>query len=163
MREVEYCGHPDRVELLPGTREALNALSAAGYLLVVITNQSGIGRGYFTESDFLAVQAELERQVGRRFEGTFFCPAVPGAGDPRRKPSPAMVLEAARDLHIDLAASWFIGDKSIDIECGNTAGTRTILVTTGYGAGQAADCSPYAVAPGILEAANVILGQTFSE
>ncbi|MFY9724564.1 MAG: HAD family hydrolase [Bryobacteraceae bacterium] len=135
MHEVEYCSDPANVRLIPGVPEALEELKRAGFLTIIVTNQAGIGRGLFTEAQYQAVQQELLRQIGaHRIDASYFCPDPPGAPSLRRKPEPGMVLEAAADFQIDLAASFFVGDKAIDIECGRRAGTRTILVRTGYGA-----------------------------
>src|SRR5262245_33431763 len=107
IREVNYCGDPKAVEILEGVTEALWRLKRAGYKLLVITNQSGIGRGYFTEAQYYAVEAELGRQLGDGLlGGTYFCPDKPDTGSRRRKPSPEMVLEAARDHQIDLTRSF---------------------------------------------------------
>lgn len=157
MREVDYCGHPSRVEAIPGAGEALRELSACGWLQVVITNQSGIGRGYFSEEDFHAVNAELARQIGVTPDAIYFCPDAPPAPSDRRKPSPAMVLEACRDLGIDPALSWFVGDKDVDIACGQAAGCRTILVLTGYGCEQSPKCNPDFIEPDAPAAARRIL------
>ncbi|MEI6561043.1 MAG: HAD-IIIA family hydrolase [Verrucomicrobiota bacterium] len=261
MEEVHYCADPALVHLFPGTAAALRQLTERGYLCVIITNQSGIGRGLLTEAQYHAVQTELfrqletqeeeenlelrnsgeeksgppyrdsgfvraerseahlrspelcegisqearkgnemefQRQVRSQMEfgneeneekfrhretqepegfqensrglseatppepspqathpegvaaaaaaliaASYFCPDAPPTPSPRRKPEPGMVLEAARDLGIDLARSWFVGDKAADIACGARSGTRTILVQTGYGAQTAAaPCEP---------------------
>lgn len=138
MEEADYCSDPRQVAVFPGVREALARLKAAAFKLIIITNQSGIGRGYFTVSEFEKVQAELLRQIGNDLiDAVYFCDEAPSsltAKSSRRKPLPAMVLEAANDHHIDLGRSFFIGDKMIDVECGHRAGTRGILVKTGYGA-----------------------------
>ena len=133
MRDVDYCGDPQDVDLLPGVRELLGKLKAAGYKLIVITNQSGIGRGYFTHDQYKAVEAELDRQLGGAIDATYYCPHLPDDGCKCRKPSPEMVLQAAREQDVDLARSFFIGDKQSDLECGRAAGVKTILVRTGYG------------------------------
>ena len=105
--------------------------------MIVVSNQAGIGRGYFTEKEYRAVEAELARAVlPATFDATYFCPDHPDRPTDRRKPAPGMILEAQREHGIDLARSFFIGDKAIDIECGRNAGMRTILVKTGYGAEQ---------------------------
>lgn len=144
MEEVDYCRDPEKVRLLPGVEEGLRRLRAAGFRLVIITNQSGIGRGWIAPEEYAAVQARLLELLGPGLvEATYFCPDAPGTASARRKPSPAMVLEAARDLGLDLAGSWFIGDKAIDVQCGRNAGVRAILVQTGYGAresGEGAAC-----------------------
>lgn len=134
MEEAHYCSHPDQVRIIAGVPEALRALRAAGYRLVIVTNQSGIGRGYYTLADYEAVQAHFLDQIGRGLiDATYFCPEAPEKRSPRRKPEPGMVLEAQRDLGLDLARSWLVGDKAIDVQCARQAGVRPILVQTGHG------------------------------
>jgi len=162
MEEVNYCSDPKLVRVFPGTPEALRDLKRAGYRVVIITNQAGIGRGYFTEAQYHAVHAELIHQLGDGvngvplIDGTYFCPDAPPTDSPRRKPEPGMVLEAAGELDIDLSRSWFIGDKTADIECGRSAGTRTILVHTGYGAKEI-HSKPDFMAKDVVAAAQIIL------
>ena len=160
MHEVNYCRDPATVRVFDGTREALRKLKAAGFVLVIITNQSGIARGLLTEADFHAVQ---ERLLGLLGDGliaaTYMCADGPAGESGRRKPSPAMVLEAARDLSLDLAQSWFIGDKEIDVQCGRAAGTRTGLVRTGHGA-DADAAGAHFVAKDIASAADFILSES---
>ena len=134
MEEANYCSHPDQVRIIADVPEALRRLKAAGFRLVVITNQSGIGRGYYTLADYEAVHARFLALLGADLiDATYFCPEAPEARSPRRKPAPGMVLEAARDLALDLPRSWLVGDKAIDVQCALNAGTRPILVQTGYG------------------------------
>ena len=157
MEEVHYCGDPARVKAYPGTGEALQRLRTAGFRTFIVTNQSGIGRGLITEAQYRAVQEELLRQIGPgSIDATYFCADLPGTPSLRRKPEPGMVLEAAADYHLDLSRSFFIGDKSSDIECGRRAGTRTILALTGYGADQ--DCAPDFTARDLADAADIVLG-----
>ncbi len=158
MREVNYCSDPKQVEIFPGVPEALGRLQAEGYKLVVISNQAGIGRGYFTEAQYRLVAAEVARAVRpATFDAVYFCPDHPDRPTNRRKPAPGMVLEAQRDHGLDLARSFFIGDKAIDIECGRNAGVRTILVKTGYGA-QETYAAPNWIAGDLCAAAEIILG-----
>jgi D-glycero-D-manno-heptose 1,7-bisphosphate phosphatase len=134
MEEAGYCADPAQVRVFPGVSETLKALRNAGYLLIVITNQSGIGRGYFTEEAYRAVQAEFERQIQpAHLDAVYFCPDAPDTPSTCRKPATGMIEQAARDHSIDLARSYMVGDKSSDIECGLAAGCRSILVCTGYG------------------------------
>jgi D-glycero-D-manno-heptose 1,7-bisphosphate phosphatase len=137
MEEAHYCSHPDQVRIIPGVPEALRALKDAGYRLVVVTNQSGIGRGYYTLADYEAVSAHFLSLLGEGLiDATYYCPEAPEKNSPRRKPETGMILEAQRDLGLDLARSWFIGDKAVDILCGRKSGMRPILVLTGHGAEQ---------------------------
>ena len=157
MRDVDYCGDPGKVDVFPEAAEALRRLKGRGYKLIVITNQSGIGRGYFTEEDYRAVDEEFLRQLGAGLiDASYYCPDVPGTNSVRRKPAPGMVLEAQRDHRLDLARSWFVGDKASDIECGRNAGTRTILVQTGYGA-EETNCGADWIARDLAHVAEIIL------
>jgi D-glycero-D-manno-heptose 1,7-bisphosphate phosphatase len=157
MEEVNYCGDPRQVRVYRGAGETLARLRGAGYRLFVITNQSGIGRGIITEAQYCAVQQEFMRHLGDGLiDASYFCPDAPGVPSVRRKPEPGMVLDAAAEFGIDLAQSWFVGDKRADIECGRRAGTRTILVLTGYGREQQ-DCRPDFIAADVLEAVEKIL------
>jgi D-glycero-D-manno-heptose 1,7-bisphosphate phosphatase len=134
MQDVDYCGDPNDVHVFEGATEALRRLNQAGYKLVVITNQSGIGRGYFSEQQYESVEQELTRQLGEGLiAATYYCPHLPTDRCECRKPSANMVVRAARDLDLDLSKSFFVGDKRTDIECGQNAGVKTILVRTGYG------------------------------
>jgi D-glycero-D-manno-heptose 1,7-bisphosphate phosphatase len=156
MEEVHYCADPAQVKLYPGVPDALRKLKEAGFRTFVITNQSGIGRGLITEAQYRAVEAELLRQIGEGLlNASYFCPDVPGVPSTRRKPEPGMLLEAAADFDIDLAGSYLIGDKSLDIECGRRAGTRTILVRTGYGSEQV--CQPDFTAGDVVQAIQLVL------
>jgi D-glycero-D-manno-heptose 1,7-bisphosphate phosphatase len=148
MEEVDYCSDPAQVKVFAGVPEAIEELKRAGFLAIIVSNQSGIGRGLFSEAQYAAVQREALRQIGaQRIDASYFCADLPTAPTARRKPAPGMVLEAAAAFGIDLVASFLVGDKASDIECGRRAGTRTILVRTGYGAAterdpnfQAPDC-----------------------
>ena len=157
MRDVDYCGDPREVQVFPEATGALRRLKQSGYKLVVITNQSGIGRGYFTETDYRAVEAEFVRQLGDGLiDASYHCPDLPTASSIRRKPGPGMIFEAQRDHLLDLRRSFLIGDKASDIGCGRNAGVRTILVQTGYGAGQE-NCGADWIARDIAHAAEIIL------
>ena len=132
MVNVDYPSHPDQVRVFPDVPGSLRRLRDAGFLLVIITNQSGIGRGLITEEQYQAVQERLLTALGSDLiAATFYCPDAPGPDAVRRKPLPAMVHEAARSLALDLDRSWFVGDKASDVACGRAAGVRAILVLTG--------------------------------
>jgi len=158
MEEVDYCRDPKLVLAFPGVQQALEKLHARGFKNVIVTNQSGIGRGRITPAEYEAVHAALLDQIGAHtIDATYFCPDVPGPPSTHRKPEPGMVLDAARDLNLDLGRSFFVGDKNSDIECGKRAGVRTILVETGYGKDQ--DSSPDFRTKGVVEAVERILAQ----
>ena len=143
IEEVNYLSAPEQVKLIPGAAEAVRRLNAAGVLVVVVTNQAGVARGYFPESRVGAVHAHLSALLadrGAHIDAYFHCPHHPteGVGAYRvacacRKPKPGLLLAAARELDIDLARSWMIGDKPCDAEAGAAAGCRTMLVRTGHG------------------------------
>jgi D-glycero-D-manno-heptose 1,7-bisphosphate phosphatase len=128
-------------------------------LNIIVSNQSGVARGIFTEAQYRAVQRELLRQIEGEgdslVDASYFCADAPGAASARRKPAPGMLLEAAADFGIDLARSVIVGDKSSDIECARRVGARSILVATGYGSTQA--CEPDYRASGSTAATEWIL------
>lgn len=158
MRDVDYCGDPAQVGVFPGVTDALRQLKRAGYKLIVITNQSGIARGYFSESDYRAVEREFLHQLGGDLiDDSYFCPDLPEADSARRKPAPGMIFEAKRDHHLDLERSYFVGDKTSDVACGRNAGVQTILVQTGYGAREI-DCRADWIARDLAHAAEIVLG-----
>lgn len=132
MEDTDYCSHPKDVRIFPGVPEALRRLKSRGYKLIIITNQSGIGRGLFTPDQYRAVESEVLRQLGDGLvDATYYCPDAPGQHSKCRKPAPGMVLKATRDHQIDLSRSFFIGDKEVDVECAHNAGVRAIRVRTG--------------------------------
>ncbi len=162
MADADYCHAPSQVEVYPGAAWELRRLKDGGYRLVVVTNQSGIGRGYFTETNFQRVQTEFFRQLGSHdlIDAVYHCPDTPFVDSPRRKPAPGMLLEAARDLDLDLARSFIVGDKADDIACGRNAGLAGgILVLTGKGREQVAACQPDFIARTLTDAANWVLQQ----
>jgi len=143
--EKDYLHRTEEFRFIPGAPEAISLLNRAGFLVIVVTNQSGIARGYFDEAAVERLHrfmdGELDRQ-GARVDAYYICPHHPhhGVGEYRRecgcrKPLPGMLLQAADDFGIDLAASFIIGDKIADAEAGLAAGCRPILVMTGYGEG----------------------------
>ncbi len=133
MEEVHYCNDPATVRAFPAAAASLARLREAGWLVVIITNQSGLASGKIQPAQYEAVEAELDRQLGGQVDAVYFCPDPSHSPTPRRKPGIGMIEEAVRDHGIDLTRSWMAGDKDIDIACGRAAGCRTILVRTGYG------------------------------
>lgn len=137
VAEREYLSDPEELELLPGVPEALKSLRAAGYALVVVSNQSGVGRGYFELTRAYEVMARL-RVVLRRhhveLDAVYFCPHRPDEGCRCRKPGTLLLERAEDDLQLTLSRSTMVGDKMLDVETGKRAGTHGVLVRTGYGA-----------------------------
>ena len=160
MRDADYCDDPAKVEVFRGAADALRQLKAQGFKIVIVTNQSGIGRGYMTEDNFRAVEREFESQLGNDIiDATYFCPHSPEESCSCRKPAPGMLRQAAEEHQIDLTKSYFVGDKDSDIECGKRAGAKTILVETGYGRSANHD-RPDAVAPDVTTAVALILKES---
>ena len=144
---------------------AIRRINESGMKAVLITNQSGVGRGYFEESMVNQVhdilQAELTRR-GAKLDAIYFCPHSPDAGCDCRKPNPGMLLQAQRDLEIDLSESYVIGDKQIDVETAYAVGAKSVLVLTGYGREErqkfmASEHQPHLVAENLKEAVDEIL------
>ena len=160
MHDADYCSDPKQVHVFEAVPEALRRLKRKGYKLIIITNQSGIGRGFFTLDQYRAVETEVWRQLGPGLiDATYFCPDTPEQPSKCRKPAPGMILQAARDHYIDLARSFFIGDKEIDAECGRNAGVRTIRVRTGFDKVTDGSCADW-VAEDLKHAADIVLHAT---
>ena len=126
-----YLGEPAGLEFEPGAAEGLKLLSICGYRLIVITNQSGVGRGLFTLEQLHAMNARLKVMVesaGARLEGIYFCPHAPEADCGCRKPSLGLLRQAASELGFDSASAIVVGDRQTDIEFGRRAGATTVLI-----------------------------------
>lgn len=167
--DVPFNVDPARIRLAPGAVEGLPALHAAGYRLAVISNQSGVARGLFPESALAAVEArlrELLAGLGVPLDGFYYCPHHPQGTVPGyaiactcRKPAPGLIRAAARELGVDPARSWFVGDILDDVEAGRRAGCRAVLIANGNetewrpGPGR----RPHVVAADLADAARRIL------
>ena len=138
IEEKDYLSDPSQLQMLPGVPEALKRLMDAGFLLFIVTNQSGIGRGYYSLRDMERVNERLIddlRPYEVRFEKIYFAPEAPEQPSRGRKPSPLFLFDARDDFNVDLSQSYMIGDKLSDLECGwNAAVKNSFLVRTGYGA-----------------------------
>lgn len=144
IADKHYLHDPDGVELLPMAVEGLRRMQGLGFGLAVLTNQSGVGRGYYDEASVHACNrrmVELLAAQGVTIEGIYFCPHEPEADCDCRKPRPGLMLQAAEELSFDPAKGFMIGDKSADMGVGRATGATTILVRTGKGAEQEAGCS----------------------
>lgn len=150
--EVGYLSDLSRLKLIPGAGTAIRRLNQAGLKVVLVTNQSGVARGYFPESFVHDAHALLEtmlRKEGARLDGIYYCPHHPTAGNSRhtldcdcRKPRTGLIDRAARELAIDVKNSFMVGDKWSDVELGQRAGARTVLVKTGFAADDPGNARP---------------------
>lgn len=140
--EKEYLFKPEEFEFIPGAVEAIKSLNQTGYLVVVVTNQSGVARGYYSEEDVIRLHHhidELLKARGAWVDAWYYCPHHSAGRVPYnvaclcRKPLPGMLQQAAADHTIDLSCSWMVGDKIADMEAGLAAGCKPVLVLTGYG------------------------------
>ena len=170
IEDLPYNVDPQRIRFAPGAREALPLFHAAGFRLVVITNQSGVARGYFTEADLARVADHLTAmlaEVGVPLAGFYACPHHPqGVNEYARvcgcrKPEPGLILDAARDLDIDLARSWFIGDTWYDVAAGLRAGCRAVQVGPEHRLAHTLppDRRPHHAVANLAEAARAILAE----
>jgi D-glycero-D-manno-heptose 1,7-bisphosphate phosphatase len=134
--EKNYLCRPEDVQIFPATPAGLKRLGNAGFKLFIVSNQSGVGRGYFTLADVDNVNQHLCHELaGVRFEKIYIAPEKPDEPSHGRKPSPQFLFDARDEFGLDLAQSYLIGDKLSDLECGWNAGVKkSILVRTGYGA-----------------------------
>ena len=138
IEDPGYISDPEVVKLLPGVELAVKSLAGAGYKLVVVTNQSGVARGMLTEEALEKIHAEMRRQLSdkdARVDAIYYCPYHPqgtveqyAIDSDLRKPQPGMLLQAAKELDIDLSQSWMVGDSARDVEAGQRAGCRTVRV-----------------------------------
>jgi len=165
---VDYLQDPDDVELLPGSAEAIKILNDTGFLVVIITNQSALARGYFTEAVLETVHERMHRlleKAGAHIDAIYFCPHHPDDKCGCRKPEPGLVLRSSKELGVDLSRSFMVGDKIADVTAGKSAGCKGILVLTGYGSGELAlrdkwDSVPDHIADNLLGAVEWIMKGT---
>jgi D-glycero-D-manno-heptose 1,7-bisphosphate phosphatase len=162
IEDEDYLADPAKMRVFDFSMEALQILREKGYLLIIITNQSGVGKGLLTEDDVHAVHAALRREIRDGIDAFYYCPHRPDESCLCRKPGLGMIEQAAADFPIDIANSWFVGDKQIDIETGFNAGMCTAIVLTGYGSAHVKDLKrmPDIVADNFLEAAKEIALRT---
>jgi len=151
IRDPGYLKDSGAVEVLPGVRAALERLAQAGYLLVVVTNQSGIGRGYFTEEEYREVTAAFVRELAVGLTAIYHCPHAPEENCTCRKPAPDLLFRAAAEYDIDLDRSWMIGDREWDSLAGLNAGCRAVQI------GEAPAPTGVPLAPDLAAAVDVIL------
>lgn len=156
--DVGYCSSPETFKLFPDASRALKLLNKHNFKVILITNQSGIGRGYFTEEALARIHDKMMDDFARlkvHVDGVYYCPHHPDDNCDCRKPKPKLVLQAAREHDIDLKSSFMVGDLPKDVELGKAAGCRTILINAQPP--QDESVTPDAVVPDLLEAAKMIL------
>jgi D-glycero-D-manno-heptose 1,7-bisphosphate phosphatase len=163
-----YLGDPDQLRLLPGVGKAIAGLRAAGWRVVLITNQSGVARGYFSEVQLAEIHArlgDLLARVGAALDAVYYCPHHPEgevAAYRRRcdcrKPAPGLLQAAARDLQLELTRCWMVGDRAADVAAGHAAGCRTILVGPAGAGSDRLSIEPTARAGSLADAAAWITG-----
>jgi len=173
IEEVGYLDRPERVELFPWTIDAVRVLNRAGLAVVLVSNQSGVARGFFTEDVVDAVHqrmADLLAEGGARIDAYYYCPHHPDGKVPEfaqkcdcRKPGRGLVDRAAQELGIEPARSFVVGDRWLDVALGRAVGARSVLVRTGYGASEEqkrpADLAADAVVDNLIAASSWILGR----
>lgn len=144
--EVGYVNHPSRFRVFPYSSEAIRILNDAGWLAILITNQAGVARGYFSEDVIQKVHDQLTHDLqngSAKLDAIYYCAHHPSVGEPPyrfdcdcRKPKTGLIQQAAKDFEIDIAASWMAGDRYSDVELARNAGLRSAFVLSGYGRGE---------------------------
>ena len=140
--DVPHNGDPAKMHVFPYAPAAVKRLNDAGYLVIVVTNQSGIGRGMYTVDDMVAVNEEMKSQLSRSgavVDDIYYCPHLPDAGCSCRKPETGMGLRAIADHDLDPSRCWMVGDKDADVEFGRRLGMRSLKVGPGFTLGDAVD------------------------
>ena len=171
--EVGYINHSSRFRLFPYTAAAIKHLNESGWLAIVVTNQAGVARGYFSEDMIETVHALMTKDVtanGGRIDAIYYCAHHPSVGEPPyrvacdcRKPQPGLINRAAEQFDIDLSTSWMIGDRYSDVELARNAGVKSMFVLSGYGRGEwehqrtTWSAQPDLVAENLLEAVQMIV------
>jgi D-glycero-D-manno-heptose 1,7-bisphosphate phosphatase len=177
--EIGYVNHPSRYRVFPYSAEAVRLLNETGWLAILVTNQAGVARGYFTEDMIGATHDVLKQELtrgGAHLDALYYCAHHPSVGEPPyrvdcdcRKPKPGLIRRAAADFALDLAGSWMIGDRYSDIEMARNAGLRSAFVMSGYGRGEweyqrsVWKHEPDMVAEDLLEAVRKIVNRQESE
>jgi len=173
--EVGYINHPSRFRLFPYSGQAIKMLNENGWLVIVVTNQAGVARGYFTEDLIRQVHQRMAEELKREnahLDAIYYCAHHPTVGYPPyrtncdcRKPKPGLIKRAVTELKIDLAQSWMIGDRYSDVELARNAGVKSAFILSGYGRGEWEHQSagwthkPDLVSDNLLVAVEAIVGE----
>ena len=170
--EVDFLRTPDELRLIEGAAASVRKLKDSGLVICVVSNQSGVARGFLTEADLVPIHVKLREELAREgatLDGIYYCPHHPSAGIPPynvecdcRKPKPGMLLKGAQEFNLDLQRCFVVGDSVVDIQAGNAVAATTILVQTGYGKQSLVTCNEQHipvghVAASIKEATEFIL------
>lgn len=161
IEEVNYLSRIEDLQFFSYTKKVIELLKKNDFLVIVITNQSGIGRGMFEESAMHEIHEAIQKNLDGQIDAFYFCPHLPDADCICRKPRTEMIEQAAEKFSIDLEKSWMIGDKVMDVGAGFNAGTRTALVLTGHGKNEAGKLTqpPDVIAANLLEAVEQIVSE----
>ena len=162
-RDVHYCRRVEDFQILPTVPEAIKLFNENGFKVAVITNQSGIARGYFTADTLSQIHQKMKHELAKhnaRVDAIYYCPHHPDDHCECRKPKTALFLRAARELNLDFRLSYVVGDTQMDIDAGKALGCGTTLVTTGPKGGNEIVDPPDCMAESLLEAARWIVEQS---
>lgn len=159
IEEVNFLSRIADLRVFPFTSEAIRRLKERDFLVVVVTNQSGIGRRIYDTAAMRSIHDEIQRQLGNAIDAFFHCPHLPDDGCRCRKPGLGMIENACEMFDIDMSRSWMVGDKKLDTETGMNAGIRTAMVRTGYGSAHEPllERKPDVIADDLLQAVGQIL------
>ena len=159
IEEVNFLSRVEDLRFFSYTDEAVKLLKEKGFLVIVVTNQSGIGRGIFSAAAMHEIHDAIQKNLSAKIDAFYFCPHLPTDGCRCRKPQTGMIEAARADFAIDTENSWMIGDKILDVELGNNALLKTCLVMTGYGRehSERLETAPTLTAENLLEAVKTIL------
>ena len=144
-KDVNYCARPEDFKLFPNTAKAIKLLHEHGFKVIVVTNQSGIARGYFTEETLAQIHEKMKEELAKEgawVDGIYYCPHHPNDNCDCRKPKPKLVLQAAKEYNIDLKHSFVVGDLEMDIGLGKAVGCHTILISPNPGDDDQKQMSP---------------------
>lgn len=159
-KDVHYCSRPEDFELFSNTARAIRMLNQDGFKVIVITNQSGIARGYFTEETLANIHKKMKHELAKRgawVDAIYYCPHHPDGNCDCRKPKPKLVFQASAEHDIDLERSFVVGDLQMDIELGKAVACKTILIEGSSPVRDRGVTGPDAIASDLLEAAHIIL------
>jgi D-glycero-D-manno-heptose 1,7-bisphosphate phosphatase len=162
IEEVNFLHRVEDLRFFDYTDESVKLLKEHGFLVIVATNQSGIGRKVYSESEMHNIHQAIQQDLTEKIDAFYFCPHLPSEGCSCRKPNLGMIEQACADFEIDLENSWMIGDKKLDVELGFNAKLKTALVLTGYGKSHFHQLKhqPDLVAQNLLEAVNFVIKES---